>query len=200
MVNDLKEKLEDYLYSKWEFDREGLYKLSASIILYADAALQLKEKRYDTAMGIKNSGIPYAKIFEMMGYDYSEIDYSHHKRQMEEIRIDSQEIKMLKNKKIILIDMDIFSGKTILKITEYLKEKNLNVKGAFIGKLNFWAGSDYCWNKSKAGLRELRKLKLCSHPVNIPVFTFTQEEYIEKAKERVSDYLAEKLNRNQKCY
>ncbi len=130
---------ESILLSKWEFKNIWRDYLDSTLIAHSDAALQLK-KQYDAVVGIKNAGVPYAKIFEMIGFPMFEIDYSHHKREMNEPIIEENQIAELKQKKnVLLSDIDFISGKTLTEVTRYLMDNKVNVNGAYIG-LSRWPG------------------------------------------------------------
>lgn len=193
-----KEDLESYLISKWGYAPDGIYRINSSMILDCDAALQLKEKGYEAVTAIKNAGIPYAKIFEMMGYVYSEIDYSHHKRDMKEPEISEVDIQKIIGKKVILTDIDFVTGKTFCKATEYLRNRKVKVDGAYIG-LEDCSGRIFVgsWEMEKNGLRILnnplsppykQRIEIIA-PENFKIYTSTKPSKIESAIIRVSEYL-----------
>lgn len=132
---------EAYLLSRWAYKDEYDQYLDSPLIAHVDAALRLRDF-YDCVVAIQNAGLPYAKIFEMVGYDAFEVDYSHHKRKMRKPRIKNEHIDMLRDKKsILLTDIDFVTGKTLRVVTNYLRENSVNVKGAYIG-LSRWRGLD----------------------------------------------------------
>lgn len=132
---------EALLLSKWEFKERWERCLDSPLIAHADAALALKGD-YDGVVGIKDAGIPYAKIFEMMGFPVFEIDYSHRKRNMEKPVIDNYQLSQLKERKsVLLADIDFVSGRTLREVTKYLRENGVMVKAAYIG-LYKWPGID----------------------------------------------------------
>ena len=103
------------------------------LIAHVDAALQLKEN-YDAVVGVREVGLPYAKIFEMVGFPVFDVDYSHHKRDMKEPKIDVEHLQRLRDKKAVLLtDIDFVTGKTLREVTRYLRENGVNVGGAYIG-------------------------------------------------------------------
>lgn len=185
-----KKDLGDYLVSVWDYTPDGIYGLNPSIILYCDAALQLKEKRYEAVTAIKRAGVPCAKIFEMMGYAYSEIDFSHHKRRMEKPEISEEELQKIAGKKVILTDVDFVTGKTLRKVTEYLRNREVNVRGAFIefedwpGRSNFGPYKSF-WRDEKKGLRILNNPDCSKIPGNFKVYTSTTRSRIDEAATRV---------------
>jgi hypothetical protein len=194
-MNLSKESLESLLVTKWGYNPGGVYTLNSSIILYCDAALQLKKRGYEAVTGIKNSGIPYAKIFEMMGYTYSEIDYSCHKRHMVEPIIDNEDIERMRDKKVILCDVDYFTGRTLQTVNEYLTGRKINVEGIFIGQENGLFG----WITEKGGIRKQKGLKaqiqsIKKVPKNFEIFTSTNSNKISEAIKRVSSYLMQSQN------
>src|SRR3989344_2895313 len=85
---------EAFLLSQWKAgDRWEKY-LDSPLISHVEAALQLRQN-YDAVVGIKDAGIPYAQIFEMAGFPVFDVDYSHHKRDMKEPKMDDEQIKQL---------------------------------------------------------------------------------------------------------
>jgi len=206
------EKLKEELSLRWggdlrifsDYDGLGEYRHDKEIILHADAALQLKERGYEAVVGIKNAGIPYAKIFKMMGYIYSEIDFSQRKRKMQEPEMSEGEISKLKHKKVILAEADFISGATLQKVIKHLVERDISAGGAYIGH-DCWTGQpgitiesfgkiDHYWKTEKRGLRRLNNKFLYNQgmiPDDFEIFTFTDECRINEAIKRVSEYLKE---------
>ncbi len=134
---------EALLLSKWKEKEERDWReyFDSPLISHADASLQLKGK-YDAVVAIRDAGIPYSKIFEIIGFPVFEIDYSHHKRKMNKPIISDSQLEELKHKKsVLLVDIDFVTGKTLRKVTEYLRENEVNVKGAYIGLFK-WPGID----------------------------------------------------------
>ncbi len=130
---------EAFLLSQWEAGEQWEKYLDSPLIAHVDAALKLREN-YDAVVGIREAGIPYAKIFEMVGFAVFDIDYSHHKRDMKEPIMDVGQIKQLRDKQAVLvIDIDFVTGKTLREVTRYLRENGVNVKGAYIGLFR-WHG------------------------------------------------------------
>jgi orotate phosphoribosyltransferase-like protein len=189
--------LERNLICKWGYNPQAGYHLDSSIINYCDAALQIKEKGYEAVTGIKNAGIPCARLFEMMGYVYSEIDFSHRKREMKEPEIDEEEIQKIIGKKVILTDIDLVTGKTLQKVTEYLRSRNVDVRGAFM-ELEDWPGrsedfgfyEDF-WITEKDGLRRLNpeKIRKVLVPEDFQIYTSTKRGRTDEKIKRVSEYV-----------
>ena len=132
--------VESALLSNWEFGEDWRTYLDSPLLAHADAALRLK-KDYDKVVAIKDAGVPYAKIFEMMGFPVYEIDYSHHKRDMETPEIDESQLDSLTNGRVLLTDVYFVSGKTLRRVHQFLREGGVNVDGAYIG-LSQWPGMD----------------------------------------------------------
>ncbi|OGJ13088.1 hypothetical protein A3K82_03560 [Candidatus Pacearchaeota archaeon RBG_19FT_COMBO_34_9] len=212
LLEKKKEELKNLLLSKWggnckifcyhRNDDNFEYDDSYKIILHTDAALQLKEKGYEAVVGIKTAGIPYAKMFEMVGYSYSEIDYSYHKRKMEKPIMDDEEMLKIKGKRVILSDVDFIGGITLERVIEFLRDGNVNVVGAYIGndswttqpiinKEKWIEESKSYWKTEKRGLRRLNNKFLYNEkkvPSDFEIYTFTDEWKMNKAIERVSDF------------
>ena len=138
----LREKMlqtEALLLSKWRYAQEWKDYLDSPLITHADAAMSLKNS-YDAVVGIQKAGIAYAKIFELMGFPVYDIDFSHHKRNMEKPVMDQKQIAELKGKRnVLLTDIDFVTGRTLREVTNYLRERGINVTGAYIG-LSKWQG------------------------------------------------------------
>ncbi len=133
--------LERDLLSRWDFSESWQSYLDSPLLAHADAALALR-KYYDTVVAIRSAGIPYGKIFEMAGFSYYEIDYSHHKRNMRKPEMNILDLFLLQDKQsVLLIDIDVVSGKTLRAVYNFLKNQDVNVQGAYIG-LSQWPGVD----------------------------------------------------------
>lgn len=131
--------IESLLLQRWKYAKIWRDYLDSPLIAHASAVLSLKDK-YDAVVGIKDAGIPYATIFEMFEFPIFEIDYSHHKRNMDKPLIKEEDMKELKRKKSVLItDIDIVTGKTLREVTGYLRENQVNICGAYIGLFK-WPG------------------------------------------------------------
>jgi len=171
---------EAFLLSKWEAGEQWKNYLDSPLIAHVDAALQLRQN-YDAVVGIKEAGIPYAKIFEMVGFPIFDIDYSHQKRNMTEPRMEDEQIKQLRDKQAVLLtDIDFVTGKTLREVTRYLRENGVNVSGAYIG-LSRWPGMksggfsigddtvnfDTFWKGRTFGLS-----KLIAHLFNLGTFIY----------------------------
>jgi hypoxanthine phosphoribosyltransferase len=131
--HDMMLNTEAFLLSQWVARDEWTRYLDSPLIAHADAALKLKQE-YDAVLGIRQAGIPYAQIFEMLGFPIFYIDYSHHKRNMKKPEMDEGQLTELRGKKsVLLTDIDIVTGRTIRETTNYLREEGVNVKGAYIG-------------------------------------------------------------------
>jgi len=203
--------LKSLLLSKWDGNPEifmdynefGAYDCSSEIILHADAILQLKEKGYEAVVGIKTAGISYAKMFEMMGYSYSEIDYSFHKRKMEKPIMEEEEILKLTNKKVILAEIDFITGITLERVIKFLRDRKINVTGAYMGN-DSWFGRPYkneiewieesklYWKSGKKGLRKLNNKFLYENeriPNDFEIYTFPERWKMKNSIEKVSNYL-----------
>lgn len=200
--------VESRLLSEWGF-RDWKSYLDSPLISHMDAALKLK-KEYDLVVGIKNAGIPYAKIFEMAGLPVVEIDYSHHKRNMDSPTIDESQLQLIQNSKVLLIDIDMVTGKTLRKVQEYLIKNGADVRGAYLG-LSQWKGIKSeefgisedtvkfktFWKGKKTGLTELRiktpyKRKLIPETLNLyssnPCLP-ENEKFGSAAARRIARYL-----------
>ncbi len=132
---------ESILLSKWKYAGEWKQYLDSPLIAHGLAALTLKNK-YDAVVGIREAGLPYSSIFEIFGFPAFEIDYSCHRRGVEKPVVSDSDLESLKHKKSVLItDIDIITGKTLREVTNYLREKSVNVCGAYIG-LSEWPGME----------------------------------------------------------
>lgn len=132
---------EAFLLSHWEDGEQWKKYLDSPLIAHVDAALQLRQN-YDAVVGIREAGIPYTKIFGMVGFPTFDIDYSHHKRDMKEPRMDDEQIKQLRDKQAVLVaDIDFVTGKTLREVIKFLRENGVNVNGAYIG-LSRWPGME----------------------------------------------------------
>ena len=132
---------EAFLLSQWKARNQWKRYLDSPLISHVDAALQLRQD-YDAVVGIKDAGIPYAQIFEMIGFPIFDVDYSHHKRDMKEPQMDDEQIKQLREKQsVLLTDIDLVTGKTLREVTKYLRENSVKVGGAYIG-LSRWPGME----------------------------------------------------------
>ncbi len=116
--------------------------IDTPLIAHGDAALRLKDSAgYDAVVGIKEGGVPYARFFGIFGIFQTEIDFSHRKRSMTEPIIEQEQIASLQGcNKVLLTDVDFVTGKTLRVVTDYLRERNVNVAGAYIG-LTSWPGT-----------------------------------------------------------
>lgn len=113
--------------------------LDSPLIAHADAALSLRDM-YDSVVSIQGAGEPYGDIFKIMGYEVFPIDFSHHKRNMNEPQISKDALKRLQEKKkTLLVDIDILTGKTTKKVQEFLTNKGINSDGIYLG-LSRWPG------------------------------------------------------------
>ena len=73
----------------------------------------------------------------MRGYECAEIDYSHHKRKMENPEMEDGFVKILSGRKPIAIDVDFITGITLGKVFFYLSERKIKLEGAYMG-LSDW--------------------------------------------------------------
>jgi hypothetical protein len=188
-----KNRLATFLLSGEEFDQHLFDSYSPKVVLHADAALKLKTEGCQVVIGVKNGGLRYSKVFEMMGYEQSEIDYSHHKRKMQEPLIEDEELEKLRGKKVILTDNDFVTGITLQRIVEYLREREVNVGAAYMG-LDCWPGiEDICnsgfWITGKNGLRELNEDLEKRFFNGLKIYTSTEKVRTREAKKRVLNYL-----------
>ena len=134
-------EVEATLLNMWSYASDWRSYLDSPLIAHADAALSLGQM-YDGVIGIKTAGAPYSEIFKIMGNEVFSIDYSHYKRNMENPIIDSLSLGRLKAKNnVLLVDIDIVTGQTIRKVISYLRDRGVNVTGAYIG-LSAWSGMD----------------------------------------------------------
>lgn len=132
---------EAFLLSQWKAREQWEIYLDSPLISHVDAALQLRQN-YDAVVGIKNAGVPYAQIFEIVGFPVFDVDYSHHKRDMEEPVMDCKQVKQLRDKQsVLLTDIDLVTGKTLREVAKYLRENGVKVDGAYIG-LSRWSGME----------------------------------------------------------
>lgn len=160
---------EAILLSKWQYADAWEDILDAPLIAHADAALELK-RHYDAVVGIQKAGVPYALIFEIMGFPVYDIDFSHHRRHMKHPIIDqSQLVELRRRINVLVTDVDFVTGKTLTKVVEYLRQNGVNGGGAYIG-LSKWPGIEsesFCidddtvdfetfWTSTHSGLRHLR--------------------------------------------
>ena len=126
----------------WASEKNAYKYLDASLIAHADAALSVQEWGYDAAVAIKDAGVPYGEIFEIMGMPIYSIDYSHHRRNMKEPQIESDDLQDLLDKQnVLLIDVDMVTGKTVRDVASFLRDKGVNVWGCYLG-LSEWPGMD----------------------------------------------------------
>jgi len=134
---------ENILLNKWEYKSDWRRYLDKPLIVHAAAIKELeKTKKYDAAIGIKTAGTPYLELFDIMGIECFDIDYSIYRKKSEAPVIDEYAIEQLKEKKnVILVDIDIVTGKTLRDVTEYLHKKNIPVTGVYLG-LSAWPGAD----------------------------------------------------------
>lgn len=128
------------LLNKWIYSNSWKSYLDKPLFSHAYSALALKELGYDAVVGIESAGVPYAKIFGIMGFPVYSINYSHYKKKMEQPLMDENQVYHLKSaKKVLLTDIDIVSGKTLRECRDYLNSNDINVPGAYIG-LSQWEG------------------------------------------------------------
>ncbi|MEK6871470.1 MAG: phosphoribosyltransferase [Nanoarchaeota archaeon] len=133
-------EIEAALLHRWDYEKMWQQYLDMPLLAHAHAALGIKALGYDAVVGIENAGVAYTDIFRIMGCETSSVDYSHHKRKMEKPLIDPLELDFLKKrKKVLLVDVDFVTGRTIRTVTDYLRRENINVQGAYIG-LSEWSG------------------------------------------------------------
>ncbi len=197
-----KEDLEFYFKSNLEKPKWGYN--TSEIVLSCDTALQLKEKGYGAVTAIKNAGVPYAKIFEMMGYSYSEIDFSHREREMKEPEMNAGQLQKLIGKKVILTEDDFITGITLEKVRQYLKDREINVSGAYTGMQDWEVRESYFgpyegfWEIEKNGLRRVNPQRLLfvfdrqrkfPLPKDFEIYTSTEPARMNEAIKRVSEYL-----------
>lgn len=134
-------EVEAALLAKWSYSEDWKTYLDSPLIAHADASLSLK-RMYDGIVEIETGGTPYGEIFRIMGHDVFSIDYSHHKRKMKNPVIEPNILQNLRRKKnVLLVDVDIVTGKTIRTITDYLKNEGVPVSGVYLG-LSMWPGID----------------------------------------------------------
>lgn len=151
---------EAFLLSQWKARHQWKEYLDSPLISHVDAGLQLRQN-YDAIVGIRNAGIPYAQIFEMIGFPIFDVDYSHYKKDMKELKIDGEQIKQLRAKQsVLLTDIDFVTGKTLREVTRYLRGNGVKVNGAYIG-LSRWPGID--------GI-ESKEFSICVDTVNFDTF------------------------------
>ncbi len=132
-------EVEAYLLSNWTYGNDWQRYLDTPLLAHADSAISLS-RDYDAVVGIKEAGVPFAKIFEMIGLPIFNIDFSHYKRKMDQPEIDTSDLRQLqKSQSVLLTDIDFVSGRTLRTVTNYLRSNGVNVKGVYIG-LSQWPG------------------------------------------------------------
>jgi len=178
--------MESILLHNWGYGLKWRAFLDAPLIAHADAAVTLDS---DAAVAIKNAGFPYGLIFDLIGTPMFEIDYSHHERHMTEPIIDEDDLaKLQKMKDVVLVDVDFVTGKTLRTTTEFLRKKQINVTGAYLGT-SAWDGipcEHFCvgrqtvdfksfWKKGRSpALRQMRNNQPYIHgllPHDLMVFS-----------------------------
>ncbi len=130
---------EGLLFSRWNHEDDWEEYLDSPLLAHADAALSLKNQGYNAVIGIEEKGVPYAEIFGIMGFPVYSIDYSHHRRNMDKPSINQEDLKELKGKKAVLVDVDFVTGKTLKKVIKYLGSNNVNIDTVYLG-LSEWPG------------------------------------------------------------
>ena len=129
---------ESILLDKWEYKKDWKNYLDQPVLAHVNAVLNLKEI-YQAFVGIMEAGIPYLSIFKMFNCPVYCIDFSHYKRNMDVPLIEADQLLELRHRDVLLVDIDLVTGKTLDKVTDYLRSNAVNVKGAYIG-LSRWAG------------------------------------------------------------
>ncbi len=133
--------VEKKLLDLWEFRDRWTDYLDAPLLAHAYAALKLGEK-FDAVVGIKAAGIPYASFFQRMDFPFYSLDFSHHKRKMKEPVLNSDSLSYLKeHKNVLLVDIDLVTGRTLKTVSEYLTNLGVKVGGAYLG-LSRWPGME----------------------------------------------------------
>ncbi len=212
--------LEAFLLARGNINPDIFLPSGSNIILCADAALQIKSKGDNYAMGIIRKGIPFLKTFEMVGYDPSKIDYSCNEREMEKPVMEDSEAERLRGKEVLLVDDDYGGGETLHKVIEFLGKREIKVNGVFVAHKDCKHDPFETWVSDKKGLRRLKKGSVYGDrikqekndmyndeeyeedvesvrfkiPRNIRVFTSTDSSKIDEATERVLRYFSSATN------
>lgn len=206
---------EAVLLSLWKYGKKWDELLDSPLISHADAAITLKKTLgYDAVVAIKEAGIFYADVFMLMGLHVFEIDYSHHRRNMKKPEMDMKQLNGLKEKKnALIVDVDFVTGKTLREVVGYLRERGVNVEGAYVGLSewpgiesdNFYIGHDRVdfdsfWICNREGLNHLRTKKLHSIgflPKETKIFSpnpaLGDSIHGQRAARRVACYLREEM-------
>ncbi|MBW2967412.1 phosphoribosyltransferase [Candidatus Woesearchaeota archaeon] len=158
------------LLEDWEDADEWRQYLDTPLIAHCDAALSLQKMGFDAAIGIERKGMPYAHIFEMMGWDIGSVYYSHHREDMIAPLMEPPDAELAREKqKVLLVENDFITGKTIRTVYDHLRRMGINVQGVYCG-LTKWPGKKYdvphvssdtvdfdkFWRKPPAGLTEMK--------------------------------------------
>jgi len=164
------------------------------ILLAIDTAIQLKEKGYSEIIAIKNAGIPVARLFEKVGYNYHEIYYSHHKKRMINPEMDLSSVTKLKNKKAILADIDFIYGETLDQCKIFLEDTTKDL-AAYITR-DYWTNDTNIdlkdWITTETGVRKFKengKYPLRKLPKDLEIYTSTDWDFLEQATQRVFNYV-----------
>lgn len=197
-IDSKSKKLEKQLFNsplRYCLFESGIGTLNYRALLGVDTALQLKQKGYSAVIAIKNAGISAAEIFRQTCYDYFEIDYSHYKRSMVNPEMEEKDLNKLKGQNVVLADIDFVSGNTLRTCKEYLNMKDINNLVAYIAGDQWRNETDVYledWEINNNGLRtfkENEKYSVRRLPDNLKIYTFTDWDFLESAKQRVLDYI-----------
>ncbi len=193
--SEKREVLQNYLYRNYcqnkESPRISLFN-GSDIILHVDSGLNLREQGYEVALGIKNSGLGFARILELSGFSYSEIDYSCYKRKMEEPIIEEGYFSRLTGKRVLAVDMDIVTGNTFDRVAAYLTGRGINLGGIYVGFPEHYVSE---FSESRINELDLRKIRGRKTPPakefeqnGLPIFSYTNPEFLVDATRRVFEY------------
>jgi hypothetical protein len=212
-ISELREEIKQFSLTVecgWQINlninREEIWKrTNLDIISNCDAALQLKEKGYEAVCAIKRGGILWGRLFERMGYTYSEINYSLHKKSMKEPNIEEEDLQKLIGKKVIIAESDFYTGRTIKGVIYFLRDRGINIAGGYIGLPGqpglIWDSSrknEYAkevnsyWKNEKNGSMKLSNGFIYTNTgisKDFEIYTYTNPKHIYKAVKRVSKYL-----------
>ena len=133
--------VENIILNQWDYSQLWTRYLDKPLIAHVAAALELKDdEKFDAAVGVETAGIPYLKLLELAGMDTYVIDHSVHGKKSTQPTIDENVVNELqKKKKVLIVDIDTATGKTLRDVTDYFRNRQILVAGAYLG-LSAWPG------------------------------------------------------------